>query len=150
MALLFRQRGEGEIKIAAEVVKAAAGNTESEKDAMASLPQQQGTRGVQKVMEPLLERCRDEAMITQEVVKEAACNPHGKGTLEFLLEKDPALPITADVVRAAACSQAGKETVELFLNVRSCMSSDRQPKTNCGAVSWGELHSVSTLKAFRS
>jgi hypothetical protein len=89
MALLFRQRGEGEVKIAAEVVKAAAGNTESEKDAMASLPQQQGTRGVQKVMELLLERCRDEAMITQEVVKEAACNPHGKGTLEFLLEKDP-------------------------------------------------------------
>ena len=74
-------------------------------------------------------------MLTEDVIKEAACNLHRKGTLEFPLEKDPALPITADVVRAASCSPAAKEMIELFLNVRSCMSSDQQPKRKYGAVS---------------
>jgi hypothetical protein len=36
-----------------------------------------------------------------------------KGTLEFLLEKDLALPITEDV-SAAACNPVRKETSELF------------------------------------
>jgi hypothetical protein len=74
----------------------------------------------------LLDRRGDEVKITENIVRAAACNPDSKEALQFLLERDPALPITEEVVRAAACSPDGKAAVEFLLNVHSDIPVSRE------------------------
>lgn len=59
-----------------------------------------------------------------------ACNPDGKEALEFLLKRDPTLPITEEVVRAVACNLGGKVAVEFLLTVHSDMPIPRGLRAN--------------------
>jgi hypothetical protein len=101
MALLLEQRGD-EVQITEEVVKAAAGNTESGKGVMELLLRLRGeglqiTQGLVAEMAQsfnagcmalLLEQRGDEVQITEEVAKAAAGNTEsGKGVMKLLLNQ---------------------------------------------------------------